>query len=736
MPLWVPIHPTPLRAGDSFRGYLGSGDISTPDATSVGGDVVRISLSSGTTYAFSLSGRGTSPVDDPILLLFNSAFVVVGSNDDRSYPDNLNSYFEFTPSSSGSYYIVATGFDTGSYEVSVWIAEDGTGSSPGITRTGGPGDDTIAGATGNDTISGAGGDDVLRGAGGNDRLVGGNGNDRLEGGPGSDTLEGGRGADRLYGGSGSDRLYGGTGNDWLHGGAGADRLEGAAGVDGLGYIDSNAGVTVNLVARTASGGHAQGDTFRGVENIEGSAYSDHLTGNSASNRLWGEGGNDRLYGRGGNDRLYGESGSDRLYGGTGNDWLHGGAGADRLEGGTGVDGLGYIDSNAGVRVSLIARTASGGHAQGDTFRGVENIGGSEYSDHLTGNSVSNTLWGESGNDRLYGRGGNDWLYGEPGSDRLYGGTGNDWLHGGAGADRLEGGAGVDGLGYIDSNAGVRVSLIARTASGGHAQGDTFRGVENIWGSEYSDHLTGNSVSNTLWGESGNDRLYGRGGDDWLIGGAGADRLEGGTGRDGLSYHDSNAGVTVNLATRSASGGHARGDTFSGIENLEGSAHADRLAGNGVSNSIWGLEGNDRLFGRGGADRLYGGDGNDWLIGGTGADRLQGGAGADVFVFQKDAAVDCSDPPDLDDVQPGGDNPRQRPLAANQNCQELHPDVILDFRNGVDRIDLRPFDLSGYSAVNARQVNDGVLIDLSRYDGRAILLEDFDLADLDAGDFLL
>lgn len=42
---------------------------------------------------------------------------------------------------------------------------------------------------------------------------------------------------------------------------------------------------VNLLANTASGGDAAGDTFLGIENLTGSAYADTLTGNTLDNML-------------------------------------------------------------------------------------------------------------------------------------------------------------------------------------------------------------------------------------------------------------------------------------------------------------------------------------------------------------------------------------------------------------------------------------------------------------------
>jgi Ca2+-binding RTX toxin-like protein len=143
-----------------------------------------------------------------------------------------------------------------------------------------------------------------------------------------------------------------------------------------------------------------------------------------------------LKGLGGDDRLHGKDGNDELSGGDGDDRLEGGAGADTMDGGVGIDTLDYADSTAGVTVSLLLRTASGGDAHGDSFSGIENVDGSRFADHLQGDDVRNVLWGDAGNDTLVGMGGDDLLLGSDGDDHLYGGPGRDALYGGADADRF------------------------------------------------------------------------------------------------------------------------------------------------------------------------------------------------------------------------------------------------------------------------------------------------------------
>ena len=68
------------------------------------------------------------------------------------------------------------------------------------------------------------------------------------------------------------------------------------------FQNSNAGVTINLLANTLSGGHATNDTLSNIQNLTGSAHADTLTGNANANILdGGAGGADILTGGAGND---------------------------------------------------------------------------------------------------------------------------------------------------------------------------------------------------------------------------------------------------------------------------------------------------------------------------------------------------------------------------------------------------------------------------------------------------
>ena len=251
-----------------------------------------------------------------------------------------------------------------------------------------------------------------------------------------------------------------------------------------------------------------------------------------------------------------------------------------------------------------------------------------------------------GNDVLTGTATADAIDGLAGNDTIKGLAGDDLLKGGAGADVLEGGAGSDTASYAGSSAAVKVSLLAGTATGGHATGDKLSSIENLLGSSYADTLTGNSSNNILKG------------------GAGADKLDGGTGADTVSYWGASAGVTASLANTSINTGDARGDAYVSIERLTGTSHADKLTGNGGTNLLIGGSGNDVL---------NGGSGNDTIYGGGGADDLTGGAGADTFVFK---------------------------ARADTTVSTTGRDTIFDFSGtGGDRIDLSDIDANASASGN-------------------------------------
>ena len=348
------------------------------------------------------------------------------------------------------------------------------------------------------------------------KIEGTNKHDVLKGTSGHDLILGFGGDDLLKGLAGDDVLKGGAGNDTFDGGGGADAFFGGSGVDTVSYADSKHKVGVDLENGIAEYG-ATGDTFSGIENLDGSSHNDFLFGDAGDNRLRGGAGHDLLKGGDGNDTLYGGNGWDLLYGGKG---------ADAFYGGRGYDGVSYTDENNGVTFDLQTGVAKGA-AKGDTFHSIEYFYGTDFADVMKGDAHQNSFWGNGDDDQLFGRGGNDQLGGGEGADLLNGGGGDDRLYPGDDhdADVVIGGSGKDWVDYCyttDVN-GVQVYLGTGTANFG-AVNDTFSGVENVMGSRYNDSI---SPAKNGWADGGE-------GDDIVIDYTGTEVLRGGPGIDTLT----------------------------------------------------------------------------------------------------------------------------------------------------------------------------------------------------------
>ncbi|HYD99468.1 MAG TPA: calcium-binding protein, partial [Alphaproteobacteria bacterium] len=199
---------------------------------------------------------------------------------------------------------------------------------------------------------------------------------------------------------------------------------------------------------------------------------------------------------------------------------------------------------------------------------------------------------------------------------------------------------------------------------------------------------------TLTGTAASETLTGTAGADIIDGGAGRDTIDGGLGTDTVTYAKSTAGVNIDLERSSQLGGHAEGDVLRNVENVEGSAFADRIFGNDFANV---------LTGGAGADTIDGDAGHDTIVGGAGNDKLDGDEGNDVFVFGP---------------------------ASGQ-------DIVYDFSTDGDRIQIS--GVTGFtSAANvlsrAVQSGENVLIDLGG--GNTITLDGIDRSDLTAANILI
>ena len=220
---------------------------------------------------------------------------------------------------------------------------------------------------------------------------------------------------------------------------------------------------------------------------------------------------------------------------------------------------------------------------------------------LVGGPGPNAINGTAGNDVIAGFGGNDTINSFGGDDRVCGDAGNDTISTSSGDDVVLGGADSD------------------TILGGSGN-DTL--VGNPGGGSVDD------LGDLIVGGSGNDLIDGWVGDDLLEGGTGNDSLRGEAGNDTVSYANAAAAVTASLLSDTATG--EGNDTFTLVENLDGSGFNDLMAGGGEPNVLRGLDGNDVIRGRGQDDSIYGGNGNDRLNGEDRHDYLKGGNGIDIL----------------------------------------------------------------------------------------------------------
>jgi Ca2+-binding RTX toxin-like protein len=147
------------------------------------------------------------------------------------------------------------------------------------------------------------------------------------------------------------------------------------------------------------------------------------------------------------------------------------------------------------------------------------------------------------------------------------------------------------------------------------------------------------------------------------------------------------------------------------DRIEGRGGNDELRGRGGADDILGGNGNDMLSGGVGRDDLDGGEGNDVLVGGAGADHLDGGPGSDALFGG--SGLDIFEFEDSD----------------------LGIDRIADWQDGQDRMNLNDFDFTLAEALSTgHQAGDNVRFDLGA--GISVLVLDAQLANFDAGDFIL
>jgi hypothetical protein len=369
-------------------------------------------------------------------------------------------------------------------------------------------------------------------------------------------------------------------DDTFIAGALANTFTGGGGSDTVSYADSADAVTVDLVNGVGVGGDAQGDQYIGIENVIGSAQDDTIIDSLAANVIDG---------------------------GTGS--LH-----NRVSYADSVSAPGIA---AGVTVDLTATDGSGtfgGYADGDKLSNIQDLTGSAADDTFVASAAENNLDGGASTAASH----NEVSYAKS----------------------------VDALGAA---AGVTVDLFTGTGSGGYANNDTYVNIQDVLGSLADDTIIDNAAANTIDGNvgsahnrvdyshsvdstgaaagvtidlnladgSGNSGgfaagdklsniqdLTGSAADDTFIANGVANFLDGGfstaTSHNVVSYAKSvdslgaPAGVTVDLAGGTGSGGFANGDTYTNIQDVIGSGADDLIIASLASNHLDGGAGVDTV----------------------------------------------------------------------------------------------------------------------------------------------
>jgi Ca2+-binding RTX toxin-like protein/ribosomal 50S subunit-recycling heat shock protein len=455
-------------------------------ATAGDHDWFRLSLTAGVAYQFDQIKLNGSSIDS-YLRLRDTSGNQLAYNDDSG--GNLNSLFTYTPTSTGTYYLDAGGYNntsTGNYMLSVVHREQGTSGADSLSGTAGA--DQFEGGSGDDvyTVNHVG-DVVIEGSNaGVDKVnasvsytLGANVENLTLTGTAAINGTGNTVNNVMMGNAANNTLDGDAGNDILDGGAGVDTLQGGLGDDTY-VVDTTTDVivenanegtdTVQSSVSYALGSNLENLTLTGATAINGTgnALNNTITGNAANNVLDG---------------------------GAGVDTLQGGLGDDTYVVDTTTD---VIVENANEGTDTVQSSVSyalGSNLENLTLTGATAING-------TGNALNNTITGNAA---------------------------NNVLDGGAGVDTLQGGLGDDTYTVDDVSDVVTENLNEGTDTvqsylnsytlAANVENLQLMGVQNING-------TGNGLANTITGNSGNNVLNGGFGNDTLIGGAGDDVLDG------------------------------------------------------------------------------------------------------------------------------------------------------------------------------------------------------------------
>lgn len=474
--------------------------------------------------------------------------------------------------------------------------------------------DTIVGTSSSDFIFGQAGNDILDGQVGNDTLIGGVGDDLIKSGPGNDIV--------IYNiGDGNDTLINQGGYFGITSyQPGVDKIMFGNGISVADVSFSQSTNGIDLIANIAGSGTfsisggisnpnlASFNFSDGTTILLSSAVLATMTGSDGNDTIFGNALANIISGNGGDDTLMGGDGGDtyKYKFGDGNDTIHEWLSPQQAVSGTDILLFGDDIVPSNVRFigsekssDLVVQISDGSkitisnalyHSTGTGFGAIEQYkfadgtivtAANAFTAARTATALNDVLWGTTSNNTINGLAGDDFIYGGAGVDTINGGDGNDFIDG-------------EGLGIT---------------------------------------------------QFAPDILKGGAGDDWIIGDINDVTVMGEDGSDTIDLSRFTTGVTFNLSLSSGqiiSSGTTR--TWTGFENVVGSAFNDVLTGTTGNNVINGNDGNDTITDHGGIDLISGGAGDDTISlygSSSGVTTINAGDGKDSVrtVFRGSVFVD-------------------------------------------------------------------------------------------------
>jgi Ca2+-binding RTX toxin-like protein len=351
--------------------------------------------------------------------------------------------------------------------------------------------------------------------------------------------------------NGDDSFVGSSGNDFVAAGGGTDTIDGGAGFDDLSY-----GYTA-LFGSYFFTGFTKGITVTQSSTLDNAGTV--LDPTNATDTFINV---ESIRGTNFADTFNGDKFDDFFRPMGGNDLVNGGAGNDTVAYDRDSRGGGFL----GVTVNLGTGTATDGFGNTDTLISIENVVGTSKADNLTGSSVNNDFTPGTGDDIVNGLGGFD--------DVFY---------------------------SVDDNATSGIAVNAGASAGSYTVTSTYYGTDALTGVE------------RIFGTQNADTFNGGTGDDYFVAGLGSDIINGGggSGFDRLSYYDSRSnaqlgGVIVNftgLGSGTVTDFPGTIDTFTGIEEVIGTALGDTFNGGASDDRFDGARGADNFNGGGGIDTV-------------------------------------------------------------------------------------------------------------------------------------